>query len=178
MNIRKAAVADTKSLLKIYAPYVDHTAITFETEIPTEEEFAHRITQTLQHYPYLIAEENGVILGYAYATAYNTRAAYDWTAKVTVYIDREVKAKGIGTMLYHHLESELKKQNIVNLTACITAGNESSVRFHQKFGYKEVAYFPQIGYKFEQWHDVLWMQKEVQQFVGDVPKFIPYPLTQ
>ena len=125
MNIRKAAVADTKSLLKIYAPYVDHTAITFETEIPTEEEFAHRITQTLQHYPYLIAEENGVILGYAYATAYKTRAAYDWTAEVTVYIDREVKAKGIGTMLYHHLESELKKQNIVNLTACITAGNKS-----------------------------------------------------
>ncbi|WP_291293093.1 GNAT family N-acetyltransferase [Enterococcus sp.] len=174
MNIRQATSADARALLKIYAPYVTQTAITFETEIPTEEAFAQRIAETLQRYPYLIAEENGVILGYAYATAYKTRAAYDWTTEVTVYIDQEVKAKGIGTRLYQQLESELKKQNIVNLTACITAGNEGSVRFHQKFGYKEVAFFPKIGHKFNQWYDVLWMQKELQQFDGEIPSFVPY----
>jgi L-amino acid N-acyltransferase YncA len=177
MKIRTASVADAKALLEIYSPYVSHTAITFETEIPTEEDFGQRIAQTLQRYPYLVAEEAGQLVGYAYATAYKTRAAYDWTTEVTVYIDQEVKAKGVGTLLYQELELRLKKQNVRNLTACITAGNEGSLRFHQKFGYEQVACFPQIGYKFDAWHDVLWMQKELQAFEVEVPEFIPYPLS-
>ncbi|WP_270788217.1 GNAT family N-acetyltransferase [Enterococcus casseliflavus] len=173
MTIRSATIADAQALTAIYAYYVENTPITFETEVPSVQEFAERIAKTLKRYPYLVAEEAGEIVGYAYASAYKERAAYDWTVEVTVYLAPDAKAKGLGTALYQALEEKLKAQNVVNLTACITGGNQQSEAFHEKLGYRKVADFAQVGYKFNQWHDVIWMQKEMQWFPEKVPAFIP-----
>lgn len=174
IEIRVATAKDASALVAIYAPYVTETTITFDYEVPSEKDFAERIQETLHTYPYYIAEENGEILGYAYAHAYKDRAAYDWSVEVSVYVDREKRGNGAGKLLYQALEETLSKQNVAILTACITSGNEGSVKFHEKLGYQEVANFPKIGYKFEQWHDVIWLQKFMTETKGKLPAFIPF----
>lgn len=175
MNIRLATADDAQALLDIYAPYVTDTAITFEYEVPSVDEFTQRITSTLRDYPYLVAEDNqGEILGYAYAHAYKERAAYDWSVEVTVYLSEAAKGQGIGKRLYQALEKELNKQNILILTACITGGNTHSIQFHEKLGYQQVGVFKQIGYKFDQWHDVYWLQKMLAHPTVPMKKMIPY----
>lgn len=175
IEIREATPEDAEVLVAIYRPYVLETAITFEYVVPTVAEFSQRISQTLARYPYLIAQIAGEVVGYAYAGVYKSRSAYDWSCEVTVYVKQGIQAKGIGTRLYQELEIRLAQQQIINLTACITEGNEGSVAFHEKFGFQQVAVFPKIGYKFGEWQDVLWMQKELQ--VPSIPPkaFIAYP---
>lgn len=174
MEIRVATPNDAAALVKIYAPYVEETTITFDYEVPSEADFAHRIKEILRDYPYLVAEENGDLLGYAYAHAYKDRAAYDWAVEVSVYVDQKKHGNGAGKRLYQALEEQLQQQNIAILTACITGGNQNSIDFHKKFGYQEVANFPKIGYKFEQWHDVCWLQKTLTEVKGELPAFIPF----
>lgn len=174
INIRIATVDDAAELLEIYRPYVLDTNITFEYTVPTIADFSQRITETLQQFPYLVAVEAGKIIGYAYAHSYKERAAYDWAVEVSVYVSVVDQAKGTGKMLYQALEKELKQQNILVLTACITGGNDNSVIFHEKFGYQKVAEFKKIGYKFNQWHDVIWMQKFLQEPTNQVEAMIPY----
>lgn len=174
LNIRKAKAADAAALVAIYAPYVNETTITFDYEQPSVEEFSRKIAETASRYPFFVAEEAGEILGYTYAHAYKERAAYDWVVEVSVYVKRSKQAKGIGRQLYQSLEATLKKQNVAILTACITGGNEESIRFHEKFGYQQVGFFPKIGYKFEQWQDILWFQKNLVEPIGKLPAFIPF----
>lgn len=175
MNIRLAKASDASALLAIYGPYVTNTAITFEYDIPSLEEFTQRIISTLENYPYLVAEnDQGEILGYAYAHAYKERVAYDWSVEVTIYLSEKAKGQGIGQKLYQALEEELQKQNILVLTACITGGNTHSIQFHEKLGYQQVGVFKQIGYKFDQWHDVYWLQKMMGQPTVPMKKMIPY----
>lgn len=175
VTIRPATVADAAAIVEIYRYYVLETAITFEYEVPSVAEFQERIAATLERYPYLVAEVDGQLLGYAYAGVYKGRSAYDWSCEVTVYLAHEAKGKSIGTLLYDALEELLAQQQLVNLTACITGGNAGSVAFHEKRGYQQVAVFPHIGYKFNQWHDVLWLQKTLQAPKDPQPAFIPYP---
>ncbi|MEO1771741.1 GNAT family N-acetyltransferase [Candidatus Enterococcus ferrettii] len=178
MDIRLANAADAPALLAIYAPYVTDTAITFEYEVPSVKEFTQRITSTLKDYPYLVAEnDQGEILGYAYAHAYKERDAYNWSVEVTVYLSEKAKGQGIGKQLYQALETELSKQNILILTACITGGNTHSIQFHEKLGYQQVGVFKKIGYKFERWHDVYWLQKTIGQPAIPMKKMIPYRKT-
>ncbi|MGM0240466.1 phosphinothricin acetyltransferase [Enterococcus sp. AZ103] len=174
IKIRTATIKDATQLLEIYRPYVLNTNITFEYTVPTIADFTQRISGTLQQFPYLVAVEEEKIVGYAYAHSYKERAAYDWAVEVTVYVSVKDQAKGTGKMLYDALENELKKQNILVLTACITGGNDNSVTFHEKFGYQKVAEFKKIGYKFNQWHDVIWMQKFLQEPKNQVEAVIPY----
>lgn len=174
IEIRVATPEDAAALVAIYAPYVKETTITFDYEVPSEATFAKRITETLHTHPYFVAEDNGVILGYAYAHAYKERAAYDWAVEVSVYVDREKRGNGAGKLLYYALEETLKKQNVAILTACITGGNQGSIVFHEKLGYREVANFPKIGYKFDQWLDVIWLQKCLMEVEGKLPPFVPY----
>ena len=108
--IRSASVKDAEALLNIYAYYVENTAITFEYEVPTVEEFQQRIANTLKKYPYLVAEKEGTILGYAYAGVFKDRAAYDWSAEVTIYLSHNATKCGIGRKLYEALETEMKKR--------------------------------------------------------------------
>lgn len=163
MKIRLAKPSDARSLLDIYAPYVENTAITFEYEVPTIEDFAIRIEKTLEKYPYLVAEEDGVVLGYAYASTYYARAAYDWAVELSVYVSQDAREKGVGSKLYDALEEMLEKMGYIHFLACISLPNEASLALHRKRGYQQVAHFPKIGYKFNRWHDIVWLQKSLDK---------------
>lgn len=164
--IRTARPEDAPELLAIYTPYVINTAITFEYTPPTAEEFANRITHTLQQYPYLVLEADGQIFGYAYAGTFKGRAAYDWACEVSIYISSEARGRGFGRMLYQALENQLRAMCIINLYACIAYPAEddpyltrASVDFHTRLGYTLCGTFHQCGYKFDRWYDMVWMEK-------------------
>ena len=180
-KIRAATPEDAEALLRVYAPYVEKTAITFEYDAPSAEEFAGRIEKTLKRYPYLVAEEDGAILGYAYAGAFKSRAAYDWAAETTVYVAEDAKRRGIGKRLYAALEQALAAQNILNLNACIAypAGEDpyltrDSVEFHRSLGYRLVGQFTQCGYKFGRWYDMVWMEKHIGVHTENQPAVKPF----
>nr|WP_314521044.1 GNAT family N-acetyltransferase [uncultured Campylobacter sp.] len=220
IKLRLATPQDAEALLEIYAPYVKQTAISFEYDVPGAAEFAERIEQTLQRYPYLLAyvsdeaaganderdenfkisasaagagneispvnkasnyasgaaKQNGAnlivsakqggvnlkpdqILGYAYASVFKERAAYDWSAESSVYVSRNAHALGIGRLLYEALQRALKAQNIVDMNACIACGddeylNDASVRFHERMGFRFVGRFERCAYKFGRWYDM------------------------
>lgn len=164
--IRVAKKEDAKSLLRIYSYFVEQTAISFEYEVPSVEEFEGRIENTLREYPYLVAEQDGQIIGYAYATAFKARKAYDWSVETTVYVDRFRKKEGIGKLLYAALEEELKKLHILNMNACIAYTeqedehlNNNSMQFHEHMGFRMVGRFQKSGYKCGKWYDMIWMEK-------------------
>lgn len=170
INIRPATPDDAAVLLAIYAPYVAETAISFEYEVPSKEEFRQRIKDFGKDYPYLVAEEDGHIVGYAYAHIFHGRAAYQWSVETSIYVDRNEKRKGIGKQLHEALEQALKAQGILNMEAAIAYVEQEdeylthdSIHFHQCLGYKKVAHFHQCGRKFGRWYDVVWMEK----LIGD-----------
>lgn len=172
--IRPATLSDAPALLGLYAPYVTETAITFEYTIPTLTEFEQRMAHVMERYPYLAAEQNGQILGYAYASSFRPRAAYDWSVETSIYLDRAQRGKGVGTRLYHTLEEQLKKQHILNVYACIAYPNPESIGFHQQLGYKTIGHFTQCGYKNGIWYDMIWMEKMLGQHGPDpIPVFYP-----
>ena len=164
MEFRLAKKSDAERLLEIYKPYVEKTAITFETQVPTVEDFETRIKKTMKKFPYLVAIEEGQIVGYAYASTYYARAAYDWTVELSVYVQKEARGKGVGTLLYTALEEELTARGFKNFLACIALPNPASIALHEKRGYEQVAHFKKVGYKFGTWHDIVWLQKSL---VGD-----------
>lgn len=172
--IRMATLADASQLVAIYRPYVEQTAITFEYEVPTIREFQQRIRQTLLRYPYLVAtDETGKIYGYAYAGNFKARAAYDWSAEVSVYLDKQCQGRGIGSALYQVLEQILAAQHIYQLLACITLDNQGSVLFHEQMGYTIVGSFSKVGFKNECWYDIIWMQKQLNELPVQPLRFIP-----
>ena len=182
LSIRIAAVKDAEALLAIYRPYVENTAITFEYEVPSAGEFRGRIENTLKKYPYLVAEQDGRIVGYAYASAFKTRAAYDWSVELSVYVDMNCKRSGIGSALYAKLEEILARQNICNVNACIAypkVEDETltmdSILFHEKMGYTQVGMFHDSGYKFKRWYHMIWMEKMIGEHIEEQPSIILFP---
>lgn len=159
IKVRMATIEDASQLLAIYKPYVEKTAITFEYEVPSETEFAQRITHTLERYPYLVAIIDEEIVGYAYVSPFKARAAYDWAVETSIYIKEDYRGMAIGSKLYTALEEILKKQHIINVNACIAYPNPGSIQFHEKHGYKQVAHFTKCGYKLGKWYDMIWMEK-------------------
>ena len=168
MIIRSATTEDAARLLEIYAYYVENTAISFECEVPSLEEFKNRIAATLEKYPYLVLEEDGMIRGYAYAGIFKGRAAYDHCCEVTIYLDRDSKRHGFARALYEELEIALRKIGIINLYACIADPvsedeylTKNSEQFHQHMGYAKVGEFHKCGYKFGRWYNMIWMEKMI-----------------
>lgn len=168
IRIREAAVDDAARLLEIYAYYVEKTAITFEYDVPSLEEFRGRIAHIKERYPYLVIERDGVIEGYAYAGVFKDRAAYDRSCEMTIYLDREAVGGGLGRKLYEALEEALKARGILNLYACIGYPDEAdeyldynSAQFHEHLGYRTVGTFHQCGYKFGRWYSMIWMEKMI-----------------
>ncbi len=166
MLIRDAKPEDAIRLLEIYAWYVEHTAITFECEVPAPEEFERRVSATLREYPYLVAEEDGTLLGYAYAGPFVGRAAYRHSAELSIYLDRDARGKGYGRALYETLEERLKAMGILNLYACIGDPpvedeflTRDSERFHRRLGFEKVGTFHRCGCKFGRWYNMIWMEK-------------------
>ncbi len=170
MKIRSAKPNDAKELLGIYSYYVENTAITFEYDVPSVEEFAGRIEKTLKRYPYLVLEDEGRIVGYAYAGVFKDRAAYDRSCEMTIYLDHNALKKGYGRTLYEALEKELIAGGMQNLYACIGDPivedeylTKNSEHFHAHLGYTKVGEFHKCGYKFGRWYNMIWMEK----LVGD-----------
>lgn len=181
LRVRAVSEKDAEKLLALYAPYVEKTAVTFEYEAPSVTEFQSRIRHTLEKYPYLAAEGDGRILGYAYAGAFHARPAYDWAVETSIYVDGARKGQGVGRALYEALEKALAAQNIVNLNACIAVParedeflTRDSVLFHEHMGYRLVGEFRQCGYKFRRWYDMVWMEKHIGPHLEDQPPVKPF----
>jgi L-amino acid N-acyltransferase YncA len=152
--IRLAIPADCARIATIYAPYVLNTAISFETEPPSEQELRQRIQETLEFLPWLVCTYGDQVVGYAYADRYRTRAAYQWSSWVSVYIDSRMHRSGVGRGLYTSLFKILELQGFYNLFAGITLPNEASVELHRSFGFQQIALERSVGYKLGHWHDV------------------------
>lgn len=172
--VRPAVPDDAERLVEIYAPYVEDTAITFEYEVPSVQEFERRIESTLERYPYLVAELSGQIVGYAYVGPFHDRPAYDWSVETSIYVDRNIRHMGIGGILHKALEEELKEMGFLNMNACIAYIeqadehlDDNSVRFHEHLGYRMVGQFRKCGYKFGRWYDMVWMEKIIGEHGTD-----------
>lgn len=174
--ISPAGPGDAPALLAVYRPYVEKTAVTFEYRVPTEEEFAGRVRHVLERYPYLKAEADGELVGYAYASRFKDRAAYAWSVETSIYVKEGFHGKGIGRALYRALEGALQRQNVQNLNACIAFPNPESIAFHERMGYALVAHFHQCGFKNGQWWDMVWMEKALGAHEPSPRDFIPHPL--
>lgn len=181
IRIRAAVPQDAAEILKIYAYYVENTAITFEYTAPAVEEFAERIRSTLAKYPYIVAEAEGQILGYAYAGPFKQREAYNWSVETSIYMKKDSKGLGVGKKLYNILEEILKKQNVLNLYACIASPIEEdeylsreSIDFHTYFGYQFIGEFHKCGYKFKRWYNMVWMEKMIGEHQKEQPAFINF----
>lgn len=174
MSIRLATVRDVPEMLELYRPYIENTAITFEYEVPTPEQFLERFLNISALCPWLVWEENGEILGYAYGAPAFERKAYAWCADLSVYLKKEARGRGIGKALYAKLEQLLEAQGYRVLYALVTTANAPSVAFHQAVGYRIVADFPHCGWKLGQWYGVIWLQKDVGPDTAPVDFPLPF----
>jgi len=170
--IRIAKEADIAAMLAIYTPFVEKTAVTFELTVPTLPEFSRKISKILKDAPCLVIEDNGEVVGYAYADEHRTKGAYKWTREVTVYIDESAKSKKYATALYDSLIELLKCQKYRNVVAGITLPNIPSVNFHEKSGFHPVGVYENVGYKLGKSHRVGWWQLSIQDYQSPAEEII------
>jgi len=175
-NIRLITPADAEAALAVYAPYVLHTAYTFEYEIPSVDDFRTKIEKITAQYPWLVCECDGEIVGYAYGSTHRERAAYQWSPESTVYISDKHHRKGIARILYNTLFALLQQQGYINVFASVLVTNVNSVEFHRAYGFEEIGLFKNIGYKLGEWHTNLWFQYTLQEHVIDPS--VPIPITK
>lgn len=173
MSIRPAREADIPAMLEIYRPYVEKTTVSFEYEPPTPEAFRQRLLEHTVQFPWLVWEENGKILGYAYAGAPWERAAYRWCAEISIYFGEAARGHGRGRRLLAALEEILRRQGYRVLYALVTSENYSSIRFHEAAGYRAVGELPACGYKMGRWLGVHYLEKRLAQ-EGE-PEGFPVP---
>lgn len=189
VTIRRASASDYPRLLEIYTPYVEKTAVTFDYVAPTGEEFSAKLDHLAQRYPVLVAEDRlSRPVGFAYASQFKDKAAYDWAVETTIYLHEDERGRGVGRQLYGALERALSAQGVLNLNACIAIPATGSVdehltldsvRFHEALGYRLVGEFRQCGYKFDRWYSMVWMEKFLgSHFDGAAhapAPFVPFP---
>lgn len=162
---------DAAAILALYAPYIEKTAITFETQVPSLESFTQRVRSIADAFPYLLLEIDGELAGYAYAHRQAERAAFDWNAELSIYLKESFTGRGLGRPLYSLLEALLTMQGYVNFFGVITASNAGSVAMHKKMGYRIAGLHERTGWKFDQWHDTVWMHKRVHE--GEPKPIVP-----
>ncbi|MBA4409338.1 MAG: N-acetyltransferase family protein [Bacteroidota bacterium] len=161
-TIRLAEQRDVPGILEIYTPFILHTAVTFEETVPDQESFWERIRGIMDELPFLVCEIDGRIAGYAYASDYRYRASYRWTKEVSVYVHPDFHRKKVAYALYTSLHEMVCYQGIANLLAIITMPNDSSVGFHEFFGYRKCGEFTKVGFKLNQWQNVGWFELFIQ----------------
>ena len=176
ITLRFAVPADAEALVAIYAPYIRKTAITYEYEIPSVEEFARRIETYSAKYPYLVAELDGIPVGYAYACPLGSRPAFDWSVETAIYIREDCKGMGIGKSLYEKLEAILKAMGIRTMTAAVASVERedpyltnASIAFHLRMGFTPVGTFHHAGCKFGRWYDLTWLEKAIGTYESNPP---------
>jgi len=182
VTVRAAALSDAERLTEIYDYYVRNTAITFEYETPTPEEFRERMRKTMERFPYLVIEVDGLVMGYAYGGAFHSRAAYSWCAEGSIYLDCNARKCGLGRRLYEELETSLKKMGICNFYACIGYPEQAdeyltanSAEFHAHLGFEKIGEFHRCGYKFGRWYNMIWMEKLIGSHSHPQAPVVPYP---
>lgn len=159
ITLRFATVRDSAALVEIYRPYVERTSISFETETPSVAVFSGRIADFSEKFPYILAEEDGIALGYAYAHAFHDRAAYGWTVETSIYVAQQTRSRHVGKRLYQALLDLLTLQGIRNACAVIAIPNQPSLAFHKAMGFDTGGTLPDFGYKLGQWHSVVYLYK-------------------
>lgn len=159
--VRTATSGDAEHVAAIYAPYVTDTAITFELNPPTTAEMAARIDVALRSHAWLVGEDNGRIIGYAYGAPFKARLAYRWACEVSVYLEGGRRRTGAGHALYEALFSQLAARGFHTAVAGMTLPNEASVGLHRTMGFEPVGTYRQIGWKLGRWHDVAWTQRTI-----------------
>ena len=181
-EIRTAKKEDAGRLLEIYDYYVTNTAVSFEYETPSLEEFTGRMERTLEKYPYLVIVRDGRIEGYAYAGPFKGRAAYEWSCEISIYLDHSAVKCGLGRMLSEALEAELKKMGILNLYGCIAYPETedeylttNSADYHRHLGFETVGVFHQCACKFGRWYNMIWMEKSIGEHM-DHPAAVSFQI--
>ena len=171
--IRPAMEADLPAILAIYGPYILTSTATFEYEVPSLSAFTDRFRGITAQFPWLVWEEDGKVLGYAYGSAPYTRPAYAWCAESSVYLAPAARGRGIGTALYAALEEILRTQGYQVLYALVTQENAASLRFHEKLGFRQMVLFPDCGFKFGRWLGLIWLEKRLKSV--EIPTSAPTP---
>ena len=174
MTIRLARPEDASLVLDIYAPYVRDTSLSFELSVPTTEEMAARMAHYLQRWPWLVAEENGEVAGYAYASQYREREGYQWSVECSIYIHDAWMGSGIARQLYQRLFDLLKYQGYRNVYAVINLPNDRSVAFHERMGFRYQFTFEKVGYKLGQWKNVGWWLLTLNSYSDEPAKVLPF----
>lgn len=181
LKVRSATLCDAERLLEIYGYYVKNTAITFEYEVPSLDEFKDRMRAVMKKYPYLVIEKDGIIKGYAYAAPFAKRAAYGWACELSIYLEKNATKGGMGKMLYSALFDALTKMGILNAyasVACPVKEDEyltnNSALFHEHIGFRRVGEFYKCGYKFGRWYSVVWLEKLIGEHKAEPAPVIKY----
>lgn len=165
VRYRPATVEDSDAILEIYRPYIESTEVTFETAVPTKEQFRERVAAILERYPYVVAELDEEIVGYCYASSYRSRAGFLWTAELSVYVRQDCRKQGIGTHLYGILLDFLRMQGFCNAVSVVSHPNPGSEKLHYHFGFRFVGLQLKCGYKNGRWCDVALFER----CLGDYP---------
>jgi len=162
LRLREATVDDAAALVEIYRPFVTDTAVSFEAEVPSVAEFAERIRKALAGWAFVVAEEAGQRVGYAYGTSHRARHAYRWSVETSVYLDPAHQGRGLGKRLYARLLDDLAARGFCNAYAGIALPNEASVALHRSVGFVAIGIFPRVGWKLGSWHDVSWWHRSLR----------------
>jgi L-amino acid N-acyltransferase YncA len=173
MELRQALEADAEEILGIYGHYIRDTAITFEYVVPSPDEFRSRIRGIASDYPYLVCLEGGKVIAYGYAHRHMERAAYQWNAELSIYIDRSRLRRGVGRTLHSALVDILLMQNVRNVYGGVTLPNGNSMGLLESLGFTSVGVYHSTGYKCGAWHDVAWFEKAIGDHGVDPAPFIP-----
>jgi L-amino acid N-acyltransferase YncA len=173
MRIRLGATKDCGQIAAIYAPIVEQTHISFESVPPGADEMARRMASALQNHVWLVAEKNGRIDGYAYASRYREKPAYAWSTETTIYVRDGARGTRVGSTLYRALLRVLKAQNYRRAFAGIALPNEGSVALHEAVGFTRVGVNPEAGFKFDRWHDLGWWSIQLNDAKGPPPSPVP-----
>lgn len=175
MTLRPVRLEDAGAIAAIYRPYVTDTVITFELDPPDAAEFGERIARGTATHPWLVAELDGQVVGYAYGSTYRTRAAYRWVAETGIYLSGAAQGRGIGQALYRALLDELARRGFVAAMGVMTAGNPASTALHERLGFRHVGTQPGIGFKHGAWHDVVFWQRDLAPRLDDPPEPVLHP---
>ncbi|GAB7018855.1 N-acetyltransferase family protein [Halostagnicola bangensis] len=174
-GIRVATPADAGEVRRIYAPFCEDSAVTFEESVPDESEMVDRIEETLETYPWLVCERDGDVVGYAYASKLRKRRAYEWVVELSVYVAEDARRSGVGRALYESLFAVLERQGVCDVYAVTTVPNPETVRFHERLGFDRFADFPRVGYTQGEWHDVRWWRRELADKPENPNRPDPFP---
>lgn len=160
-TLRPVSPGDARGILDVYAPFIENTTVTFEIEVPTQSQFAQRIEHVSSGYPWIVCLSGDRIVGYAYAARHAERAAYGFSANLSVYVDPEFSRRGLGRMLCREILDLSRKMGVCHMFSAVTVPNEPSFALHKALGFEQCGWFSRAGRKFGAWRDLAWFELEL-----------------